>query len=80
MLVGVIGTVYQVQISEVMWMEDMPIAQELLFSALSLGENDILELHGGFDDGTRSFAIEFTNGWGERGIYYLHPGELTEEP
>jgi hypothetical protein len=80
MLVGVIGTVYQVQISEVMWMEDMPIAQELLFSALSLGENDILELTGVYHDETSSFVIEFTDGRGERGIYYLHPGELTEEP
>ena len=80
LLVGVIGTVYQVQISEVMWMEDMPIAQELLFSALSLGENDILELSGVYHDETSSFVIEFTDGRGERGIYYLHPGELTEEP
>ena len=80
LLVGVEGTVHQVQLSEVMWLEDTPVAQELLFSALSLGQDDILEISGGYDDASRSFAIEFTNGAGERRIYYLHDGELSEEP
>ena len=80
LLVGVIGTVYQVQISEVMWMEDMPIAQELLFSALSLGENDILELTGVYHDETRSFVIEFIDGRGVQHLYHIRDGELTKEP
>ena len=80
LLVGVEGTVYQVQLSEIMWLEDTPVAQDLLFSALTLGQDDILEITGGYDDTSRSFAIEFTNGAGERRIYYLHDGELSEEP
>lgn len=80
LLVGVEGTVHQVQLSEIMWLEDTPVAQELLFSALSLGQDDILQITGGYDDASRSFAIEFTNGAGERRIYYLHDGELSEEP
>ena len=79
LLVGVIGTVYQVQISEVMWMEDMPIAQELLFSALSLGENDILELTGVYHDETSSFVIEFTDGRGEHHLYHIQEGDLTDD-
>ena len=80
LLVGVEGTVHQVQLSEVMWLEDTPIAQDLLFSALTMGQNDILEITGGYDDAARSFAIEFVNGAGEHRIYYLHEGELSEEP
>lgn len=79
LLVGVIGTVYQVQISEVMWMEDMPIAQELRFSALSLGENDILELTGVYHDETSSFVIEFTDGRGVQHLYHIQEGDLTDD-
>ena len=80
LLVGVEGTVRQVQLSEILWLEDTPIAQELIFSARTLCKNDALEITGGFDDETRSFAIEFINGRGELKIYYLHVGELTENP
>ena len=79
LLVGVIGTIYQVQISEVMWMGDMPIAQELLFSALSLGENDILELIGVYHDETSSFVIEFTDGRGVQHLYHIREGDLTDD-
>ena len=79
LLVGVNGTVWQVQISEVMWMEDMPIAQELLFSALSLGENDILELTGVYHDETSSFVIEFTDGRGVQHLYHIQEGDLTDD-
>ena len=78
--VGVEGKVYQVQISEVFWLDNTPISQELLFSARTLCQNDVLEITGGFDDENRSFAIEFLDGRGEPKIYYLHPGALSEEP
>ena len=78
--VGVEGIVRQVQLSEVLWLGETPIAQELLFSAKIMGQNDVLEIAGGFDDENRSFAIEFTNGRGERVLYYIHPGELSAEP
>ena len=78
--VGVEGIVRQVQLSEVLWLGETPIAQELLFSAKIMGQNDVLEITGGFDDENRSFAIEFTNGRGERVLYYIHPGELSSEP
>ena len=80
LLVGISGTVWQVQISEVMWMENTPIAQDLRFSALRLGENDILELTGVYHDETRSFVIEFIDGRGEPHLYHIRDGELTKEP
>ena len=80
LLVGVEGKVYQVQLSEVFWLEDTPIAQNLIFSAQSLGEEDVLEITGGYTDENRSFVIEFVNGRGEHGIYYIHDGELSPEP
>ena len=80
LLIGVEGTVYQVQLSEVLWLEDAPIAQQILFSAMSLGENDVLEITGGYTDETRSFAIEYINGRGEAQIVYLHDGALSEKP
>lgn len=79
-LVGVEGRIYQVRLSEVMWLDQTPIAQELLFSAMSMGQNDVLEITGGYTDDTRSFAIEFTNGQGEQKIYYLHAEGMSEEP
>lgn len=78
LLVGVEGTVYQVQLSEVQWLEDTPIAQDLRFSALSLGQNDVLEIYGGYTDETRSYVIEFIDGRGEQRIYYIRDGELTD--
>ena len=80
LLVGVEGLVYQVQLSEILWLEDTPIARELIFSARTLCQNDVLEITGGFDDETRSFAIEFIDGLGQHRVYYLHVGALTEEP
>ena len=80
LLVGISGTVWQVQISEVMWMENTPIAQDLRFSALRLGENDILELTGVYHDETRSFVIEFIDGRGVQHLYHIRDGELTKEP
>jgi len=80
LLVGVEGTIYQVQISEIQWLEETPIAKDMRFSALSLGQNDVLEISGGYTDDTRSFVIEFIDGRGEHRIYYIQDGELTGEP
>ena len=80
LLIGVEGTVHQVQLSEVLWLEDTPIAQQILFSAMELGEFDVLEITGGYTDESRSFAIEYIDGSGESRIVYVHDGELTEEP
>lgn len=80
LLVGVEGRVHQVQLSEILWLDDTPIAQNLLFSALTLEQNDVLEITGGYTDENRSFAIEFVNGQGEHRIYYLRDGELSAEP
>lgn len=80
MLVGVEGTVYQVQLSEVNWLDGNPIAQDLRFSALRLGQNDVLEISGGSTDETKSYIIEFVDGRGERMTYHIRNGELTKEP
>lgn len=79
LLVGVEGTVYQVQLSEVLWLEDTPIAQDMRFSAMSLGQSDVLEIYGGYTDETRSFVIEFTDGRGEHHLYHIRDGELLPE-
>lgn len=79
-LIGVEGTVYQVQLSEVLWLEDTPIAKQLLFSAKSLCENDVMEITGGYTDEGRSFAIEYIDGRGEEQLVYIHDRELTTEP
>ena len=80
LLVGVKGTVYQVQLSEVMWLNDTPIAQDMRFSALHLGPNDVLEISGGYTDETKSFVIEFTDGTGARHLYHIRDGELLDTP
>ncbi len=80
LLVGVEGHVHQVQLSEILWLEDTPIAQNLIFSAMTLGQDDVLEITGGYTDSTRSFAIEFRNGLGEHKVYYIRDGELSTEP
>ena len=79
LLIGVEGTVRQVQLSEVMWLEDTPIAQDLRFSALRLEENDVLEIYGGYCDETKSYVIEFTDGRGEHHLYHIRDGELMTE-
>lgn len=80
LLIGVEGEVYQVQLSEVFWLEGTAIGQQMLFSADRMSQNDILELIGGYDDESRSFALEFSDGQGNLIIYYIHPEGLSEAP
>lgn len=80
LLVGVEGMIFQIQLSEIYWLEQTPIMQEILFSAASMSQNDVLEIQGGFTDDGRSFAIEFLDGAGEQKVYYLHAEGLTEQP
>lgn len=77
-LLGVEGTVYQVQISEVMWLDGNPIAKDLRFSALHLGQNDVLEISGGHSDETKSFIVEFIDGTGAHKAYHIRNGELID--
>ena len=77
--IGVEGSVRQVQLSEVMWLEDTPIAQDLRFSALRLDEKDVLEIHGGYCDETKSYVLEFTDGRGVHQLYHIRDGELVTE-
>ena len=79
LLIGVEGTVRQVQLSEVMWLEDTPIAQDMRFSALHLNDGDVLEIYGGYCDETKSYVIEFTDGRGEHHLYHIRDGELMME-
>lgn len=79
-LIGVEGEVFRVQLSEIYWLEGTAIGQRMLFSADSLDENDVLQLTGGFNDETRSFAVEFADGTGNTLIYYIHPEGLLTEP
>ena len=79
-LIGVEGEVYQVQLSEVSWLEGTAIGQKMLFSADRMTQNDVLELIGGYDDETRSFAVEFLDGQGNVTVYYIHPDGLSAEP
>lgn len=79
-LIGVEGEVYQIQLSEVSWLEGTAIGQRMLFSADRMNQNDVLELIGGYDDETRSFAVEFTDGMGNTTVYYIHPDGLSMEP
>lgn len=79
-LIGVEGEVYQVQLSEVSWLEGTAIGQKMLFSSNYLGQNDVIELIGGYDDESRSFAVEFADGQGNVTVYYIHPEGLSTEP
>ena len=79
LLIGVEGTVRQVRLSEVMWLEDTPIAQDMRFSALHLNDGDVLEIYGGYCDETKSYVIEFTDGRGEHHLYHIRDGELMTE-
>lgn len=80
MLIGVEGEVYQIQLSEVSWLEGTVIGQKMLFSADRMTQNDVLELIGGYDDETRSYAVEFSDGQGNVTVYYIHPDRLSTEP
>lgn len=79
-LIGVEGEVYQIQLSEVSWLEGTAIGQRMLFSADRMDQNDVLELIGGYDDETRSFAVEFQDGQGNITVYYIHPDGISPEP
>ena len=79
-LIGIEGQVFQIQLSEIYWLEGTAIGQKMLFSGNNLTQNDVLELTGGYDDETRSFAVEFADGEGNVTLYYIHPEGLTDHP
>ncbi len=74
------GLVQSVQVSEILWVDDIPVSQSMMISIDQMDQQDALSLTGGFDDETRSFAIEYTNDCGERIVYYIHPEGLTQTP
>lgn len=78
--VGVEGKVFQLQVSEIFWLEGTAIGEQMLFSADQMDQMDVLVLIGGIDDEERSFALEYQDGIGNRVIYYAHPEGLSEEP
>ena len=80
LLIGVEGTVYQVQLSEIYWLEETAIGQQILFSADALRAGNVLQITGGYTDDGKSYAIEFLDASGERNIYYLSREGLSEEP
>lgn len=77
--VGVEGQVFQIQISQIFWLEDTPILKEMIFSANTLGENDVLEITGAITDDGSSIAIEFIAD-GQQKIYYIRDYGLSEDP
>lgn len=78
--VGVEGSVYQVQLSEIIWLNETPVYKRMIFSANFLERTDALEIIGGFTDEERSFAIEYSDGTEETKVYYVHEDGLSEEP
>lgn len=74
------GTVRDVQVSEVFWVDETPVSQVMMISISELNEENVLVLTGGFDDENRSFAVEFSDECGKRQMYYIHPEGLSEEP
>lgn len=79
-LISTEGTVQGVQVSEVLWVDETPVSQTMMISVSEMNEQDVLVLTGGFDDDNRSFAVEFSDGNGNRKTYFIHPDGLTEEP
>lgn len=74
------GAVQGVQVSEILWVDETAVSQSMLISISEMDERDVLVLTGGFDDDSRSFAVEFSDENGNRKIYFIHPEGLTEEP
>lgn len=79
-LVGVEGTISQVRLSEVLWLEDTPITHRILFAAASLGQSDVLEITGITEEENRSYAVEFITDQGEERIIHIHEDHLSDEP
>lgn len=78
--VGANGNVYQMQLSQVSWLEGTIIGQQILFSTNCLTENETLEIVARFDEEDQSLAVEFQDGEGNTCVYYLHPEGLSDKP
>ncbi len=78
--IGTDGTVYQVRLSDVTWLNDMPVSQKLLLSLNEMGQEDVIEITGELQDSSHSLSIEYHNGANESKTYYIRNGELSEKP
>ena len=76
LVIGAEEPVHGVQISEIFWLDDTPVTQQMLISISELTDQDVLVITGGIDDPGRSFAVEFSDGTGNRITYYMHPDGL----
>lgn len=80
LMIGVNGTVQQVQLSEITWLDGMPISKRMLLSVNEMNQEDVIEIVGDIQDDSRSLSVEFQNGVDESKIYFIHEGELSEIP
>jgi hypothetical protein len=80
LLIGVEGEVYQLQLSEVSWLEGTAIGQRMWFSANHLTQRDVIELTAIYDQEEKTIAVEFMGGQGGSTIYYIHPEGMYREP
>lgn len=78
--VGTEDTVYQVQLSEVHWLDQTPISKRIILSMNEFDPLHVLEIETGNTTEDQNYAIEFYNGMGEQRIYYIHPEGLSEKP
>lgn len=78
--VGVEGTVYQLQLSEITWLDNTPISKRMLLSMDEMHQGDVIEIVGQPKDDDQSISIEFQNGMDKSKVYYIHENELSEKP
>lgn len=78
--VGTEDTVYQVQLSEVQWLDHTPISKRMILSMNEFDPLHVLEIETGETTEDQTYAIEFYNGIDEQKTYYIHPEGLSEKP
>lgn len=80
LMVGAEGSVHQVQLSEITWLDGTPVSKRMLLSVSEMDQDDLIEITGEIQDDNQSLSIEFQNGDGESKIYYIKDNKLSEKP
>ena len=79
-LLAVDGRIREIQISEVIWVDETPVSQRMMLSVSEMDESQVLAVTGGFVDESRSFAVEYVDGAGNRQLQYLRSDGLSDRP
>lgn len=77
--ISIEGEAHQVQLSEVFWVDQTPVGENMLFSANQLDDSVTIAVTGDLTDTSKVYAVEYYDERGGPQIYYIQGTNVLDE-